>query len=123
MSSEQITVNQVIVGMLENVGRQIKRATADATDEQLYYRPSADANHIAWLAWHLSRWQDYMTSSITGEPQVWISEGWARQFALSSDLPNDATGWGDSSEQVAAFRVDRALLFKYIEAANRAAVE
>ena len=123
MNSEQITVNQVIVGLLENVGRQIKRATDEVTNEQLYYRPSGDANSIAWLAWHLSRWQDYMSASISGDPQVWIAEGWAQQFALSPDLPNEATGWGDSSEQVAAFRVDRAVLFGYIESANRATVE
>lgn len=123
MRSEQTTVNQVIVGLLENVGRQIKRATDDATDEQLYCRPSADANTIAWLAWHLSRWQDYMTASISGDRQVWVTEGWAQRFALPPDLPNEATGWGDSPEQVAAFRVDRAVLFGYVEAANRAAVE
>ena len=123
MTSEQITVNQVVVGLLENVGRQIKRATDGATDEQLYYRPSADANNIAWLAWHLSRWQDYMTASISGDLQVWVTEAWAQQFALPPDLPNEATGWGDSTEQVAAFRVDRAVLFGYVEAANRAAVE
>src|SRR4051812_6149161 len=103
MSSGQITVNQVIVALLENVARQIKRATDGATDEQLYYRPSADANNIAWLAWHLSRWQDYMSASISGDFQVWVSEGWAQRFALPADLPNEATGWGDSSEQVAAF--------------------
>jgi hypothetical protein len=122
MTSEQITVNQVIAGLLEQVGRQIKRATDEATDAQLYYRPSADANHIAWLAWHLSRWQDYMTARISGDLQLWLTEGWAERFALPADLPNEATGWGDSAEQVAAFRVDRAVLFGYVEAANRAAV-
>src|SRR5688572_18457884 len=109
MSSEQRTVNQVIVGLLENVGRQIQRATAEATDEQLYFRPSADANNLAWLAWHLSRWQDHMTAAISGDLQVWVVDGWAERFALRPDLPNEATGWGDSPEQVAAFRVDRAL--------------
>ena len=83
MTSEQITVNQVVVGLLENVGRQIKRATDEATDEQLYYRPSADANHIAWLAWHLCRWQDHMTASISGDLQVWQTGGWAERFGLS----------------------------------------
>lgn len=123
MRSEQVTVNQVIVGLLETTTRQIKRATDEATDEQLYYRPSATANDIAWLVWHLSRWQDYMTASISGDPQVWVAEGWAQRFALSPDLPNEATGWGDSAEQVATFRVDRAMLLGYMEAANRAAVE
>jgi hypothetical protein len=123
MSIEQFTVNQVIVGLLENASRQIKRATDEATDEHLYYRPSADANHIAWLAWHLSRWQNYISASISGDPQVWVAEGWAQRFALPADLPNEATGWGDSPEQVAAFRVDRAVLFGYVEAANLAAVE
>ena len=124
MSSEQIiTVNQVIAELLESVVGQIKRATDEATEDQLFYRPSADANNIAWLAWHLSRWQDYVTASISGDLQVWVTEGWAQRFALPPDLPNEATGWGDSSEQVAAFRVDRAVLFGYVGAANRAAVE
>src|SRR4051794_31715078 len=64
-----------------------------------------------------------MTASISGDLQVWVTEGWAQQFALPPDLPNEATGWGDSTEQVAAFRVDRTVLFGYVEAANRAAVE
>ena len=123
MSSEQVTVNQFVVGLLEYAARQIKRAADLATDDQLYYRPSADANSIAWLAWHLSRWQDYMSAAISGDPQVWLSEGWAQRFALPPDLPNEATGIGDPIEQVAAFRVDRALLLGYIDAANRAAVE
>ena len=123
MSSVQVTVNQVIMGLLSSVVGQIKRATDEATEEQLYYRPSADANSMAWLVWHLSRWQDYMSASISGDPQVWVSEGWVQRFALPADLPNEATGWGDSSEQVAAFRVDRAVLFGYMEAANRATVE
>jgi hypothetical protein len=123
MNEEQVTVNQVIAGLLESVVGQIKRAREGATEEQLYYRASADANHIAWLAWHLSRWQDYMTASISGDRQVWVTEGWDHRFALPPDLPNEATGWGDSPEQVADFRVDRAVLFGYVEAANRAAVE
>jgi hypothetical protein len=122
MSSEQVTVNQVIVGLLESVVGQIKRAMDGATDEQVYYRPSADANPMAWLVWHLSRWQDYMSASISGDQQVWLTEGWAERFALPADLPNESTGWGDSPEQVAAFRVDRAVLLGYMEAANRAAV-
>jgi hypothetical protein len=123
MSSEQVTVNQVIVGLLESTVGQIKRAADGATEEQLYYRPAADANSMAWLIWHLSRWQDYMSASVSGDSQVWVTEGWARRFTLPPDLPNEATGWGDSPEQVAAFQVDRVVLLGYMEAANRAAVQ
>ena len=123
MSDEQGGVNQVIVGLLERATNQIKLATDGATDEQLYYRPTSNANNIAWLVWHLSRLQDLVSSSITGDAQVWYTDGWAEQFALPPDLPNDATGWGDSAEQVAAFRVERATLFGYMEAAHRVARE
>jgi hypothetical protein len=123
MSSEQVGVNQVIVGLLERATSQIKLATDGATDEQLYYRPTTNANSIAWLVWHLSRLQDLVTSSVSGDTEVWYTDGWVEQFALPPDLPNDATGWGDSTLQVDSFRVDRATLFGYMEAAHRVARE
>src|SRR5579859_2863022 len=123
MSDERGGVNQVIVGLLERATCQIKLATDGATDEQLYYRPTATANNIAWLVWHLSRLQDLVSSSISGDAQVWYTDEWAEQFALPPDLPNESSGWGDSAEQVAAFRVARATLFGYMEAAHRVARE
>jgi hypothetical protein len=123
MSGEQIGVNQVIVGLLERASNEIRLAIDGATDEQLYYRPTTNANNIAWLVWHLSRLQDLITSSLSGEAQVWYTDSWVEQFALPPDLPNQATGWGDSAEQVAGFRVERATLFGYMEAAHRVARE
>lgn len=64
-----------------------------------------------------------MSASISGDQQVWVVEGWSERFTLPAALPNEATGWGNSLEQVAAFQVDRAVLFGYLEAANRAAVD
>jgi uncharacterized damage-inducible protein DinB len=123
MSDERVGVNHVFVGLLQRATDQIKLATDSATDEQLYYRPTTNANSIAWLVWHLSRLQDLVSSNISGDTQVWHTDGWAEQFALPPDLPNDVTGWGDSAEQVAAFRVERATLFGYMEAAHRVAKE
>ena len=123
MSGERVGVKQVIVGLLERATDQIKLATDGATDEQLYYRPTTNANSIAWLVWHLSRLQDLISSSLRGEAEVWHTDGWVEHFALPPDLPNQATGWGDSAEQVAAFRVERATLFGYMEAAHRVAKE
>ena len=123
MSGEQVGANQVIVGLLERATNQIKLATDGATDEQLYYRPTTNANSIAWLVWHLSRLQDHVIASISGDAEVWYTDGWAEQFALPPDLPNEATGWGDSAEQVAAFRVEHATLFGYMDVAHRVARE
>ncbi len=123
MNDERVGCKQVIVELLARATNEIKLATDGATDEQLYYRPTANANSIAWLVWHLSRLQDLISSSISGEAQVWHTDRWFEQFGLPPDLSNDATGWGDSAEQVAAFRVERDALFGYMEAAHRVAKE
>ena len=70
------------MGLLERATNQIKLATDGATDEQLYYRPTTNTNSIAWLVWHLGRLQDLISSSISGEDEVWYTERWAEQFAL-----------------------------------------
>jgi hypothetical protein len=47
MSGEQVGVNQIIDGLLEGATTQIMLATDGATDQQLYYRPTNNANNIA----------------------------------------------------------------------------
>jgi len=71
MNGEKIGVSQVIEGLLERATNQIELATDGATDEQLYYRPTTNANSIAWLVWHLTRLQDHIISSISGDAEVW----------------------------------------------------
>ena len=82
MTSNQEDVNRFISALLESSHRQIKLATDDLTDEQLYYQPMAETNSIAWLVWHLSRWRDFVSATVSGVPQVWVSEGWARRCGL-----------------------------------------
>jgi hypothetical protein len=118
MTSE-VTLNQFIIALLEAAYRSIKQATADLTDEQLYYQPTAEANSIAWLVWHLSRWRDAISATISGEPQIWVSEGWAQRCGMLGER----TGMGDTPAQVTAFRVERAVLFGYVDAAHHRTVE
>jgi hypothetical protein len=115
--SESVTLNQFIEALLFYAVREIRWVTADATDEQLHGRLTPSANSIAWLVWHLSRWRDHMSGKISGEPEVWVADGWAQRFGLTAD----ATGLGDSYERVAAFKPDRDVLFGYMEAAHQAA--
>ena len=70
--------------------------TDDLTDEVAYYRPTPQANTIAWLIWHSARIQDAQLCDIAGIEQVWFRDGWVDRFAL--DLPRDAHGYGHTPD-------------------------
>ena len=119
MTTEPVDLNWFIVDRLDAAYRWIEGLSEGITDEQFYYQPTADTNSIAWLVWHLSRWRDRISASITGEAQVWVSEGWAQRFGMSEER----TGLGDTLEQVASFRSPREQVLGYAAAAHRAIVE
>ena len=96
-----------------------KSACDGLTEEQLRYQPAAESNSIAWLVWHSSRVKDQVTANISGEGEVWVTEGWAAQFGMDPD----ATGVGDSPERVAADLEGSGLLFGYADSAHRATVQ
>src|SRR5262249_49320152 len=97
--TSDVELNQFIITLLEAAYRSIKQSTDDLTDEQLYYQPTPESNSIAWLVWHLSRWRDYISSTISGEPQIWVSAGWAQQYGM----PDARTGLGGTPPPVTAF--------------------
>jgi hypothetical protein len=119
VSSDTVDLNQFIITLLEAAYRSIKQATDDLPDEQLYYQPTPETNSIAWLVWHLSRWRDAVSATISGEPQIWVSAGWAERCGM----PDERTGLGDTPAQVTAFCVERAVLFGYVDAAHQHTVE
>jgi len=82
----------------------------------LAYRPDPDANSVAWLVWHLTRIQDDHVADVAGTEQQWLAGGWRERF----DLPFEAraTGYGQSSDEVAQVDVDGALLRGYFDAVH-----
>jgi hypothetical protein len=92
------------------------------TAAQLTERPGPDANPIGWLAWHLLRVQDDHVAEVAGSEQVWTGQGFARRFDLPLD--DSATGYGMSTDDVAAVRVeDPALLVEYSAAVHARTAE
>ena len=83
MDSKDVVVEGLgrIRGLL---GMSLKGLTA----EQLAFRPSEQANSIAWLAWHLTRVQDHHLSALAGREQAWVADGWHARFGKPAD-PND----------------------------------
>jgi hypothetical protein len=82
----------------------VHRVVDGLTAEQLAFRLDGEANSIAWLVWHLTRIQDDHVADAAGTEQVWKSNGWAERFALP--FPEPDTGYGHSSQDVAAVRVE-----------------
>jgi hypothetical protein len=85
-------------------------------DDQLTWRPRPDANHIAWLVWHLARIQDDHVADAAGLEQVWTAQGFHDRFGLPFE-PGD-TGYGHRSEQVAQVRAPADLLAAYLAAVH-----
>jgi hypothetical protein len=69
----------------------------------LSFRLDNETNSIAWLVWHLTRIQDDHIADAAEAEQVWTQDGWSDRFALPFD--KSATGYGHSSDEVAAVRV------------------
>ena len=102
---------------VERVGQGVHSLLDGADEHLLTFRPDPDANTIAWLVWHLTRGQDAQIADAYGLEQVWTSEGWADRFGLP--FSRGATGYGHSSDEVAAVRVPPELLSRYYDAAQR----
>ena len=119
MTTEHINLNRFIVDRLDASYLWIERLRDGITDEQFYHQPTADSNSIAWLVWHLSRWRDRTSAIVTGETQIWITEGWSERFGISEER----TGLGDTADQVAGFRTERDLVLSYADAAHRTIVD
>lgn len=93
----------------------IHRAVDGLAPEQLAFRVDDETNSIAWLAWHLTRIQDDHIADAAASEQVYTNGGWADRLALPFE-PSD-TGYGHSSNEVAAVRVESGeLLTGYHEA-------
>src|SRR5919201_6779034 len=111
--------------LLDALGRVEEglRLTLDGLDaEQLAFRPSPDANSIAWLAWHLTRVQDDHVSDLAGRPQAWVADGWHARFNRAAD-PDD-TGFGEAPDQVGSLRPESAqLLLDYYTVVHQRSVD
>ena len=78
--------------------------------DTLHERPGGTGNSIAWLLWHVARMQDLQIADLAGTEQQWGQ--WQERFGLPNG--NDDIGYGHTSEQVDALRIeDPALLAEY----------
>lgn len=99
----------------------VDELTDGLIDEVSDYRPTPEANSIAWLIWHSARVQDIQLAHVAGVEQVWTRDGWVDRFGL--DLPRDDTGYGHSASDVAKVRASAELLSGYYHAVHGLSLE
>lgn len=111
-----MTMADVLTDAFGRVREEVHASVDGLTDDQLAYRVDGTANSIAWLVWHLTRIQDDHVCDAAGTEQAWTSDGWAKRFNLA--FGDRATGYGDTSEDVAAVRASAELLTAYYDAVH-----
>jgi uncharacterized damage-inducible protein DinB len=107
----------VLVDAFGRIRETVAEVLDGLTADELSFRPSSDANSIAWLVWHLTRIEDDHVAHLARREQAWTAAGWVDRFALPFDAA--ATGYGHTSDEVSAVRVDGPdLLVGYHEAVH-----
>jgi hypothetical protein len=113
-----MTAADLLVDAFGRIRQVVHGVVGGLTPDLLSVRLSDDANSIAWLVWHLTRIQDDHVADAAGAEQIWTSSGWSNRFGLPFDEYD--TGYGHSSDEVAAVQVESAeLLTGYHDAVYR----
>lgn len=117
-------VSELLVDGFGRVREEVHALLDGIDDDALVRRPArgdgSPGNPVAWLVWHLTRVQDDHVATAFGAPQVW-HEGWSDRAGLA--LPEGDTGYGHSSDDVAAVVVGADLLRGYHDAVHARTVE
>ncbi|MGJ0120277.1 mycothiol transferase [Williamsia sp. MIQD14] len=119
MADDATALHDVLVDAFTRVDDAVASLTDQADPAVLTHRIDADANSIAWLIWHSARVVDDHITGLSGRDQLWPQ--WRDRF----DLPFDewATGYGQSSDEVAAVPGDSEALAGYFHAVHEATLE
>jgi hypothetical protein len=109
-----MNVSELLADALGRVREQMPGLVSGLGDDDLSWRPDAEANSIAWLVWHLTRIEDDHVAGAAGTEQVWNAEGWAERFDLP--FPVHEHGYAMSAADAGRVRVSGELLAGYYDA-------
>lgn len=91
------TANDVLVDLLEDTRRRMKRFMEGLPEGSLYWSPDGEANNIAVTVWHMGRLLDvFLVRMILGqaaEDECWQRDGWSEKTGYDPrGIGRD--GWG-----------------------------
>jgi hypothetical protein len=92
-----MNANDVLIDLLEDNRRRLRRVFGAMRDDCLVWRPEVDANSIAITIWHMARILDvFLTQQAKGdlpEEECWFQQGWAAQTGYDP-RGIGSNGWG-----------------------------
>src|SRR3954467_4585918 len=115
------TADDLLIDGFDRVRDSVREVVEGLDEDALTFRPADGANSIAWLAWHLTRVQDDHVAGVAAAAQLWTAAGWVERFRLPFDV--NATGYGQSADEVATVRASPDLLAAYQGAVPQATTE
>ncbi len=121
MTNDDTAVRELLRDVFTRLIEHVDELTDGLTDDHATFRPTPDANSIAWLIWHSARVQDIQLAPIAGVDQVWTRDGWVDRFGL--DLPRNDTGYGHGPDEVAKVHAPAELLAGYYHAVHELTLE
>jgi Protein of unknown function (DUF664) len=121
MASTDDALQELLRDAFTRLIEHVDELTDGLTDEVSNYRPTTNANSIAWLIWHSARVQDIQLAHVAGVEQVWTRDGWVDRFGL--DLPRNDTGYGHGPDEVAKVHAPADLLSGYYHAVHELSLD
>lgn len=110
-TTEDEMIRSLLLDGFARIEDQVASATDGLDPDDARWRPDAGANPIGWLLWHLTRVMDDHVAALAGVEQAWTAQGFAATLALP--YPVATVGYGQSSDEVGAFRADPAEILAY----------
>jgi hypothetical protein len=110
-------VGDLLLDAFSRVRAGVHGAVEGLDHAALTLRVDAEANSIAWLVWHIARIQDDHICGLNGAEQIWF-QGWYERFGVPFDRTD--TGYGHTTEQVAACQASAGELLGYYDAVHEA---
>lgn len=95
------------------------RVSATSLPELDLSLPNHHPNSVGWLLWHTGREIDMQLSHLSGQQEVWHSQGFKNRFQLGEI--GDSLGYGHTDEQARSIQIkDQEASIEYIVACTRA---
>jgi len=116
-----MNTSELLLDAFGRIQEVVKQAVDGLDDQTLATQLDGTGNSIAWLVWHLTRIQDDHLADAGGYEQTYTADRYHEQLGLPFDAAD--TGYGHSSDDVAAVKLSSEKLVAYYDAVHARSIE